>query len=1489
MVKLQLWECSGATCLDLARDQGDKAMMSALERLLKPKGLNAQELAETGSAAFKKRDVTVNSKDPSKILKQYGAGMFWLMCVSITVVEYLLDTRPIIYDLTPNLAIFFEVGTAICLALFFFIALGDPGKVHVLPGRTPGLEAYLGLLRQGYSVDAARLCTTTWLLKDDLRTKFDVMTGACIQEFDHFCNFTGCAIGRGNHRSFLLLATIEPCTQLCFLAMCVAVAYRPVGMPQDTDQFFWLPYNMALHMPTAAWQYPFMALVSILNIATVPMVVYLWMTQILMISMNWTVNEHINCARYSHFWVFDTYGNRREESTAYKEEYYNIDEEEHLDARTAKGIKAPDQPTAQERAEHELTHLPYRSPARPDTTTEPPKSKLRITKVTIQTKKGVEITAYTCDDATEQQTEKILLEPMVNNTEEFDKQKTIEGMKSEIESMKKQQVYMEVDINTLTPEQKKNIIQSRWVLRDKGNNVRARIVAKGYTESVNDLDDIYASTPIFCVLRTLLTICLNRGWIARTGDISTAFLHATAATADLYMYPPKEFYRPEDNITWKLLKAIYGLRSSPKAWQNHLAEVLQQLGLQRSTAEPNIFMTPTRDCYILVYVDDLLFLGEQQVVDKIFAAIQQHLLLRPTGALEPGKTVSFLGRNITNNGDSYDISLSQDYVVNILEKNNMLNCNPAPAPGTSALKTPTADHEQPLSADEHAAYRRTVGDLDANWIESMNSVMDDNRLLTLPSNERIPLKVHMKMIFEIRDLNYATPATATRAGIVCMDDTFGVQWRSYVKSWIKKQEHPDNIKDQLWNFFEKCGASTTHWMLKNVKILVPMVDICLISACCSLLDNLLSPATYDSLEYWFMFCFTAACGLCLAEVDGVDYRKNFSNWWKGEMKSVKYPSKGGIFDYYVKDAKFEEWSTAVETLEYSSETPMGEVTVTTNETYAMSYLMKALIEQHHPVMLIGLAGCGKTQSCLGLLKSLPPDVFTYYAMNMSYYTDSTLLQTMMENPLEKKAGKLYAPPGKLQLIYFVDDLNMPALDKYNTQSAIELMKQKQDYGHWYDRQKILVKDIGNTQYLCCMNPTAGSFIVNQRLQRHFWCCAVPFPEQSALLTIYSTFMKGHFERLPFKGPVQEQVSGIIKAALSLHSMVVSNFRKTASNFHYEFNIRHMSGVFSGLLQAKPGEFAEAEKVVLLWIHESERIYGDRLVSPTDLKKYRALAADLSKKMFGKFNFAKYFQEKNPEPLVFAPFSKGIQEMDGGGFYDKIPSTERLSQLLGEALREYNENNAAMDLVLFNDAMCHVGKICRIITSTPGHPLLVGVGGSGRQSLSRLSSYTCLYQTMMIVISGSYGMNDLKADLQAMYTKAGVKDEGVLFLFTDGQITNEKFLVFINDLLASGDIADLYASDEKDAIRNGVRSGCKGAGIQDTPENLWSFFISRIRKNLHMSLCFSPVGDAMRNRARKFPALVNCTVIDWFQPWPMDALYNVGAKFLEPIEQLGPLD
>lgn len=207
----------------------------------------------------------------------------------------------------------------------------------------------------------------------------------------------------------------------------------------------------------------------------------------------------------------------------------------------------------------------------------------------------------------------------------------------------------------------------------------------------------------------------------------------------------------------------------------------------------------------------------------------------------------------------------------------------------------------------------------------------------------------------------------------------------------------------------------------------------------------------------------------------------------------------------------------------------------------------------------------------------------------------------------------------------------------------------------------------------------------------------------------------------------------------------------------------------------------------------------------------------------------------------------------------------------------------MDLVLFDDAMKHVCKISRIISCSSGHSLLVGVGGSGKQSLSRLASSICQFRTTSIMISSTYGLNELKIDLQLMYNRAGVKDEGLMFLFNEGQITNERFLVSINDLLSSGEISDLFSEEDLEGIVNNVRAAVKGEGIVDNKDNCWKFYLDRVRKNLHMSLCFSPVGDAFRNRSRKFPALINCTVIDWFHPWPEEALLSVANKFLEDVE------
>ena len=88
------------------------------------------------------------------------------------------------------------------------------------------------------------------------------------------------------------------------------------------------------------------------------------------------------------------------------------------------------------------------------------------------------------------------------------------------------------------------------------------------------------------------------------------------------------------------------------------------------------------------------------------------------------------------------------------------------------------------------------------------------------------------------------------------------------------------------------------------------------------------------------------------------------------------------------------------------------------------------------------------------------------------------------------------------------------------------------------------------------------------------------------------------------------------------------------------------------------------------------------------------------------------------------------------------------------------------------------------------------------------------------------------------------------------------MIYINDLLSSGEIAELYNSDEKEALFNILKPKVKSAGLHPTNENCWNWFIDNIKKYLHMSLCFSPVGD-LKRRARQFPALITNTVIDWF--------------------------
>ena len=149
------------------------------------------------------------------------------------------------------------------------------------------------------------------------------------------------------------------------------------------------------------------------------------------------------------------------------------------------------------------------------------------------------------------------------------------------------------------------------------------------------------------------------------------------------------------------------------------------------------------------------------------------------------------------------------------------------------------------------------------------------------------------------------------------------------------------------------------------------------------------------------------------------------------------------------------------------------------------------------------------------------------------------------------------------------------------------------------------------------------------------------------------------------------------------------------------------------------------------------------------------------------------------------------------------------------------------------------------------------------------------------------MVDLKIDIANLFIKAGLKNIGVVFLLTDAQVADEKFLVLINDLLASGEIPGLFSDEQSEDIITSVRNEVKTLGIADTRENCWRFFIDKVRRLLKVVLCFSPVGSTLRVRSRKFPAIINCTSIDWFHEWPEEALRSVAQKFLTEVDALTP--
>ena len=242
-------------------------------------------------------------------------------------------------------------------------------------------------------------------------------------------------------------------------------------------------------------------------------------------------------------------------------------------------------------------------------------------------------------------------------------------------------------------------------------------------------------------------------------------------------------------------------------------------------------------------------------------------------------------------------------------------------------------------------------------------------------------------------------------------------------------------------------------------------------------------------------------------------------------------------------------------------------------------------------------------------------------------------------------------------------------------------------------------------------------------------------------------------------------------------------------------------------------------------------------------------------------------------------------------FDEITPFQRnlLTDRMNGYLEDYNSvSKKPMTLVLFDFAIMHILRICRVLRMASGNAFLIGVGGSGRSSLAKLSTFICDYGLVETEQTKNYSVDQWKEDMKRLLLLAGQDGKNSVFLLSDTQMKFSFMLEDINNLLNSGEIPNLFALDEKLQVAERLRPLARREGRMalynnGTNEQFHDYFLEKTKQHLHIILAMSPIGNTLRERLRNFPSLVNCCTFDWFTTWPDDALEAVAERFLQEGE------
>ncbi|KAK6201119.1 dynein heavy chain, cytosolic [Scheffersomyces amazonensis] len=797
------------------------------------------------------------------------------------------------------------------------------------------------------------------------------------------------------------------------------------------------------------------------------------------------------------------------------------------------------------------------------------------------------------------------------------------------------------------------------------------------------------------------------------------------------------------------------------------------------------------------------------------------------------------------------------------------------------------------------------GDVDPEWAENLNSVLDDNRVLTLSNGERLGLPANVRILFEVDSIRHATLATVSRCGIVYFEPTL-VSVAGIVSKFLFDLEHiaidGDAVADgdetlvvevqtefanglhsilspELVSNLVEAAQKLNHIMNFTVHRAVESLTSLLKSYCRRLVryTEQHESLTSQQKSVYLHRAVLVSVNWALAGDCSSDDRRVLSEVTNSMACFNDYRlTKGTYFDVDIQlpDGDWILWNSQVAVVDLEPHHVINPSTIIpTDDTVKHESLIYSIINEHRSLLLCGPPGSGKTMSLLEALRKSPQ--LDLLSLNFSKdMTPKALLQSLEQacTYRQTSTGPVLCPKltGKW-LVVFCDEINLPAKDKYDTQAVISFIRQlMEQQGFWRcnDNQWITLENI---QFVgACNSPQdPGRNVLSDRFLRHSTLLMVDYPGSTSLYQIYHTFTRAI---LKFAPNLRGYAGAITEAMIEVYTQS----KKTLTcqlHSHYIYSPRELTRWTRGMLEGlKQRSYDDVNDLVYLWYHEGLRLFYDRLVGTWERSWTMKLFEEVSTNHFPSFDHT----NNHHTPVLFSHWLTGI--------YEPVDESE-LRTFVVDKLHIFKEEVCEVELVLHQDLLDHCLRIDRVLRQPQGHMILVGPSSSGKSTLTRFMAWMNGLEYISLNVHRQYSLQDFDSTLRRILLKCAQGDR-ICFMIDESNILETAFVERMNTLLANAEIPGLYEGEEYDTLMNVCVEQSHQQGLSlDSKDELYSWFVSQISRNLHVVFNVSDTSDGFSPAIISSPALFNRCVLSWMGDWSNETLITVGTKLIAEV----PLD